>query len=38
MAEEDASAPLGLTEAYSVKTPDDNQAMYSNRVIMPASA
>lgn len=29
MAEEEASAPLGLTEAYSVKTPDDNRRLYA---------
>lgn len=29
MAEEEASAPLGLTDAYSVKTPDDNRRLYA---------
>lgn len=29
MAEEETSAPLGLNEAYSVKTPEDNRRLYA---------
>lgn len=29
MADEETSAPLGLTEAYSVKTPEDNRRLYA---------